>query len=159
MLTESVATALLQASITGAGLVLAVYALVLPYANRILRARSLVVQRKMSDFKEAVNRADVTTPDKEMARFENLVTEIRNAGSLPTHLSAFGISLAFIFYDLAALMSLWWLLDWLKPIFDFWSPVFFGIATIAFLGIGILSVKDIHTLLTEEFKALKKQPS
>jgi hypothetical protein len=157
MLTESTVTALLQSSVTGAGLVLAVYALVLPYASRILRARSSILGRNVLAFKEAATLTDTGISDNELARIRKIIDEIEAKKNYPAHLSAGGIGLAFFLFSLSSLMSLWWLMDWNRLFFDYWLPISFGIATLVFLFIGLYSVFDIHSILKQEFESLKEE--
>lgn len=155
MPTESTVIALLQSSVTGAGLVLAVYALVLPYASKILRARANILEHKISALQEAASSTSLKVSDAQIARIKKLTTDIEATKNFPSHLSAFGIGLAFLLYSLCSLMSLWWLLNWNKDLFDTLLPIGFGIATAAFLVIGLYSIYDIHSLLVQEFESLK----
>lgn len=157
MLTESTITALLQSSITGAGLVLAVYALVLPYASKILRARNSILGSSVLAFKEAAMSTGIEVSDKELARIKKLIAEIETKKNYPTHLSAGGIGLAFFLFSLSSLMALWWLMDWNRLLFDYWLPISFGIATVVFLFIGLYNVYDIHSVLKQEFESLKAE--
>lgn len=157
MLTESTVTALLQSSITGAGLVLAVYALVLPYASKILRARSSILGRNILAFKEAATSTGTKVSDNELARIKKFIAEIEAKKNYPTHLSAGGIGLAFFLFSLSSLMALWWLMDWNRLFVDYWLPISFGIATVVFLFVGLYSVYDIHSVLKQEFESLKEE--
>jgi uncharacterized membrane protein (DUF485 family) len=88
---------------------------------------------------------------QEIKTYLNLIT---NKIALPDYMRI-GMWFCFIGYILSVLMSLWWLLDWNKPIMDELLPWSFGIATVAFLLVGVSAIKDIYSVFKEEYESLK----
>ena len=67
MLSQELVLALLQASVTGAGLVLAVYALIIPLSRRFFSFRAEEIHEEVEELKEKVEETKIgTKPSVEM---------------------------------------------------------------------------------------------
>lgn len=100
MISETVMSALLSASITGAGLVLAVYALITPISDKIFKERA----KKLVFLFEEFNKKSKITPDtsaKDFKLLKELRNEIRAVRNFPRYLGqgiviTFGLFCVFI---------------------------------------------------------------
>ena len=131
---------LLQASITGAGLVLAVYGLILPLAPEILRKRA----KSVAESKEAIRRA----LDEDLSKVKPLAEEIESKRVLPAILGL-GIGATFCLYCVSALLTWDWSLYFRYELLVEFAVFLFGVATIIFLGVGLLIIYTITSLLKE----------
>ena len=154
MLSQEIVLALLQASITGAGLVLAVYALIIPISTKILESRAKTLFESLEEFKEESKKIGTKISDDELEYLKELADKIMERRSFPTYLSS-GILLSFLGYTVSTLFSMWWLLEWNKPTMDEWLPIIFGGSTLLFLAVGSLSIKDIYYVMKKEFDEIK----
>lgn len=90
----NLALALLQASITGAGLVLAVYALIIPLYKRIFGYRAEDVHETLRTFKEDALEADTLISAEKLNELKAKLTTIEEQGKYPTYLS-WGVGITF----------------------------------------------------------------
>ena len=156
MLSQELVLALLQASITGAGLVLAVYALIIPLSRRFFSFRAGEIHEELEELKERVRETDTRISANELSELKAMVESIKERQGFPAYLSSVA-GATFFLYLASILMSVWWILEWNKPTFDSWLPYAFGIATFLFLLIRIASFKDISQTMKREFEELKEK--
>ncbi len=154
LLNENLVLALLQASITGAGLILAVYALLIPVARQIFEGRILELKQAIEKYRKESEKVDEKITDEKIQAIKESLDEIKGKSTPPTYMGS-GMMLSFLGYVLSILMSFWWLLDWEKQTMDQWLPLSFGGATIVFLVVGLIAIKDIYLVLKEEYEHLK----
>jgi len=157
MLSENFVLALLQASITGAGLVLAIYTLILPLSRRFLEERARMTLESLEKLKQKVGEIKIETPI-DTKKLEALVNEFQTRQTYPAYLSL-GIAVTFFGYIASALMSVGWILseDRASTFYDQWLSLVFVGSTFLFLIIGILSINDINQTMKKEFEKLKKE--
>jgi len=157
MLGQDFVLALLQSSITGAGLVLAIYTLILPLSRRFLEERARMTLESLEKLKQRVSEIEIETPI-DTKKLEALINEFQTRQSYPAYLSL-GIAITFLGYLASALMSVGWILseDKASTFYDQWLPIVFIGTTFLFLGIGILSINDISQTMKKEFEKLKKE--
>lgn len=156
MLLESHVLALLQASITGAGLVLAVYALIVPLSRKFFGYRAEAIHEELEELKERIRETDTRVSSKELRELKAMVESIVERQGFPTYLS-WGAGLTFFGYAVSTLMSLFWIIDLNKPTVDYWLPFTFFISTIFFLLLGLVSINDISQTMKKEFEHLKEK--
>ena len=156
MLSQELVLVLLQASITGAGLVLAVYALIIPLSRRFFSFRAEEIHEEVEELKERVRETDTRISADELSELKAMVESIEERQGFPAYLSSVA-GATFFLYLASTLMCVWWILEWNKPTFDRWLPYAFGIATLLFLLIGIASIKDISQTMKREFEELKEK--
>lgn len=145
--------AILQASITGAGLLLAVYALIIPISSKLFQSRIEAQSSAINDFKEKVKKVNVTTTSGEIEELKKNIEAITSTIGIPGYIR-WGMTLAFIGYLVSALCSLWWLINWYQAFFDQWLHWIFGGSTFLFAAIGYVAIRDISSMLKKEFKTL-----
>jgi len=158
MLSETAVSAVLQASITGAGLVLAVYALVTPLSHRIFTERAKILDSKIEEFEK--QRCDLTldSSDKELKQLQKLQREIEQMKIFPRYLGV-GIALTFVFYMFSVAFSTYWLLytnfrtlnTEIEIIGTFWS------ANTLFMVVGVLVIYEVFRSMKKEFEEIKEK--
>jgi membrane protein implicated in regulation of membrane protease activity len=155
MLSPDFVLSLMQASITGAGLVLAVYALIIPLSRRFFEYRAEEVRKDMQNLKEKVGKTKVSASSQDMAEMRAMVQKISERGTYPNYL-ALGAGVTFFGYLISAFMSFFWSLELWQYQIETWLPLTFMFTTIAFLLLGLFSIKDISQTMKREFEDLKK---
>jgi|GEM_PF-2255927 len=160
MPSETVVSTFLVASITGAGLVLAIYALITPISEKIFRERA----RKLSDLLEEFAKertkisADSSNKDfnKDFKNLKNLKKEIEQYKIFPRYLS-FGILLTFFLFMMEAIIDWTWLIAPPKTSGISVEGAFFIVAVISFLLIGVFTISEIFDTMRKEFEDIKKK--
>lgn len=151
--------ALLQASITGAGLVFAAYALIVTLYDRILRQRAdkyaNVFSRLYKRMQELSN-AKVTDENKTnlvetFSDIKGLNIKLDSAKSLPKYLR-FGIGIIFFGYIVSTFFSVLWLID--LPNADYPLLFFFTASTILFLIVGLASIREINSIMVNDYEKI-----
>ena len=142
MLSRDFVLSLLQASITGAGLVLAVYALIIPLSRKFLGYRAEAIYDELQQLKEKIRKTDTRISQEELSELKKMLESIEERRGFPSYLSWLA-GATFSLFILSALMGMWWISDFYKPIMDAWLSFVFGCSTLLFAVIGILSIKDI----------------
>lgn len=156
MLSENLVSALLQASITGAGLVLAVYSLILPLTRRIFEERSARFLKYLGELKKSAKKLDIKSSKGEVENIERLGANIRQAQKFPKYLSV-GMVVVFLGYLLSSFLSILWFVSIYRDQLDSCLPIIFGITTSAFLLVGLISIRDAYSSLKKEFNATLAQ--
>lgn len=156
VLTETVVSVLLTASITGAGLVLAVYTLIIPLSRRFLSYRAEEIHGEIQELKEKVHKTNTRVSADELNELKTMVEDIEERQGFPTYLS-WGTGLTFLFYVIATFLSFFWLIDYNKPTAENWLPFTFFVSTVFFLSLGLYSIKDISQTMKREFEDLKER--
>jgi len=156
VLTETVVSAFLTASITGAGLVLAVYTLIIPLSRRFFSYRAEEIHEEIQELKEKVGKTDARVSQDELSELKTMVEGIEERQAFPTYLS-WGAGLTFLCYAIATFLSFFWLIDYNRPTADYWLPFTFFVSTVFFLSLGLYSIKDISQTMKREFEELKEK--
>jgi uncharacterized membrane protein len=156
MLEESIVLTLLEASVTGAGLVLAVYALIIPLSNKMFRYRIKEISEEVEELKKEAEKTQTSISQDDIKKFRNLLDDIETRKDVPSYLSLW-TGLSFLLFVLSALMSLLWIVDILKSGMDFWLPFTFFCSIILFLIVGLNGIRDINQTMKREFEQLKKE--
>jgi cell division protein FtsL len=156
VLTETAVSALLTASITGAGLVLAVYTLIIPLSRRFFSYRAEEVHEKIQELKEKIDKTNTRVSADELREMKAMVEGIEEQQAFPTYLGL-GAGVIFLGYIVFTVLSFFWLIDYSKQTADSWLPFAFLISTILFLLLGLFSVKDISQTMKREFETLKEE--
>ncbi len=154
MLDQGIVLALLQASVTGAGLVLTVYTLLLPIIGEVLETRARTLYDKLVEFKEESKEINAKVSYEKMENIKGIIDEIQAKKDIPGYLSLF-VLVAFLGYTVSVIISLWWLLDFYKSIMNSWLPLVFGGATVIFIFSGYLTIRDVSAVIKEKFEEIK----
>jgi len=155
MIETNLITALLQASITGAGLILAVYGIIIPIFNKIVRYRitsltNVIQQIRDKPASEFLFKEESIEEAKESLDY---IDEIRK---LPTYFNR-AVILSFLGYITTTLLCLFWLLDFYKENIDSWIPWVFGFSTVLFGYVGYKTIKDLIGLVKIKHDSLLKE--
>jgi uncharacterized coiled-coil protein SlyX len=162
LLNQEFVFTILQASLAGAGLVIAVYALVIPLLNKLFTERAETLTKLTKELREISKKMDITDSkaiEEKVEKLSRIGTEISGKISYPSYLSL-GFSLTFIGYIISTLMCLQILVNPSAPIsvpLDGFLVPLFGASTIGFGIVGGFSIKDTYSVLKKEFDETKKR--
>jgi hypothetical protein len=164
VLSETVVSVLLEASITGAGLVLAVYALIIPLTRKFFGYRTEAMYAEIEKVRGKLGaRADFSEKDFASSDFLTIdldelresIDRIEEEQRIPTYLK-WGAGVVFFGYMASTLLSYAWLVNWEQQGMDFWLSIAFVVSTILFLFMGLSAIKDINQTIEKELEELKK---
>ena len=147
------ASTILVASVAGEGLVLAVYALITSILDKIIKARSELVEENR---KEVNSLLDVYNKNKTDENFERLTkshNRLSNLRSFPAFFSV-GMFSTFLFYSLASFFAFLSLGD---SYFEGVQSLFFLFATLVFVVVGIYTFLEVSKAMKHEWKALEEE--
>ncbi|MEM2173271.1 MAG: hypothetical protein QXS66_08580 [Thermoproteota archaeon] len=150
---ENIALALLQSSITGAGLVLAVYALLIPILRTLFEKRAKELKDSIEAYRKKSETISTEIKEKEIREIRRLLSKIEEKRKLPGYMDL-GIMLSFLIYILSVFLSLWSLFD-SNIILS--TILFFIMATLIFLFTGVCALVDIYSAFRDEYRSLKEE--
>jgi uncharacterized membrane protein (DUF485 family) len=160
MLTETVVSTILQASITGAGLIIAIYALITPIMDKIFKERVRLHEKKKQEFDKLKEKIDAeSSKKKDFERLTTLSKEIKGIKMFPRYLGV-GVLIVFICYMFAATFAYSWLMmsqPARTSVLEFWIVLFFGFSMIGFLIVGMYTIFDVYRAMKGEFEKVKKE--
>jgi len=157
MLSEITVSTLLTASITGAGLIIAIYALITPISRKIFDDKIALLRMKKKEFDKLKVKVSSDSSDKEFERLKKLASEIKKIKTFPKYLGI-GVILVFVCYQLTVSLCFGWLaFSGEREMYEFWITLFFWIATMGFLFVGIDAVIDVYWAMKGEFEKVKKE--
>lgn len=158
MMTETLASTILQASITGAGLIIAIYALITPIARRIFEERVELHRKKKKQFDKIKEKINEESSDKDFKRLKTLAAEIKGIKIFPRYLGV-GVIMVFSFYIITALYAVGWLMSPSLEEFgwDYTLVTLFIFSTFGFLGVGYSAIIDVYRAMRMEYEQLKKE--
>jgi hypothetical protein len=111
MLDPVFVSTLIGAGITGAGLILAVYALILPIMRRVLVDRAKKYMREIKEVKEKAKQIGSETVD--YTELRDKLSKIESMEEIPNYLK-WGAGGTFSLFILTTIMSVAWFIDWNK---------------------------------------------
>ena len=158
MLAETFVSTIIVASITGAGLMLAVYALITPISRKIFEKRVELLRKKKRAFDKMKTEIDPESSRKEFERLTNLASEIRGIKAFPKYLGV-GVLIVFLGYLFTfALCFLWFgVSSTAKSTYEPTLLIFFFFSTIGFFLVGAFSIVDVHGAMKGEYEQLTKE--
>lgn len=144
MMTELLASAILSSSITGAGLILAVFSIFIPISNFFMKTRKRQATESLNELKKQVSVAKKgkSMTDEKIAQLKILLEQVEEKTNLPLFLTKLLPLGAFFLYCLAALSAYSWLADKQFMYLDLAAWSFF-LATIIFLFVGLSALNNI----------------
>lgn len=160
MLTETVVSTILQASITGAGLIIAIYALITPIMHKIFEERVKLHDKKKKEFDKLMKKIDAeSSKKKDFKRLTTLANEIKETKMFPRYLGV-GVLIVFICYMFAATFA-FYRLTVSQPttifVLESWIVLFFGFSMLGFLIVGMYTIFDVYKAMRGEFEKVKKE--
>jgi hypothetical protein len=158
MLSETIVTALLEASITGAGLVLAVYALITPISDKIFKERTKKLESLITNFEKEKEKITIDASNKDFKHLRELKDSINEIRIFPRYLG-FGIFITFAVFMTSALADIGWLANASSQngINDPVLIAFFMTAVFLFTIVGVLTIFEIYDTMRREFEDIKKK--
>ena len=159
MLNQDIVLALLQASITGAGLVFAAYALILTLQERILKLRAEKYAKFFNDLYSRMNQlSSEKVTEGNQKKLMRICDEIKalnkkldSAKTLPTYLR-FGMGTIFFGYIASTLASVLWLIGLQNA--DSLLLVLFTASTVVFLVVGLASIREISSIMAYDYEKI-----
>jgi len=162
MVSETVITAVMTSSVTGAGLVIAFYALIARMSDRIFANRLEQLEKRRREIKEITSKPESFQEkalEKTTKRLEDLRKEINSMKTFPRYLGP-GVLLDFFFFVMAALLSLFWLANTPEkraPMGDTVALIVFFISLFTFFVVGVYGIIDVLTTMTADFSKLQEK--
>lgn len=142
-----------KASITGAGLVLAVYALIIPMSSRIFKELDREIKDNLTEFDKLKH---TITPEskKEMKKLNKLRSNMENLKILPARLGV-GVMITFFLYCVSTIADS---IGLINPSYsrDFLGIIFI-VATGAFFVVGAVAIGMVLVPMVNEFEAITKR--
>ena len=158
MASETAISAILTASIAGAGLIVAIYALISPISTKIFRERVELLRKRKRQFDQMKEKISPESSDKEFKVLKTLATKIKDIKSFPKYLGI-GVFLVFLGYIFTALLALNELSVTSPQNVLMENVLFlsFYISTIGFMVVGFYAIFDVAGALIKEFQRLKEE--
>lgn len=158
MLTESFVSTVIQISITGAGLILAIYALVAPLSRRIFKERARILESKIQEFEELRSHITPESSKKDIDNLKKLKVEIEEIKIFPRYLGI-GVTLTFLCYMFSLIAASGWLANPLSrtPDNEAFIIILFTVSNVLFLIVGLLTIFEVFTVMKKEFEKIKKK--
>jgi hypothetical protein len=163
MLNQEIVLALFQASITGAGLVFAAYALILTFNKRILSQRAEQYAKACTELLTGMSEAKkkaATLTDSEgdsmwAVDFVNNIKEknqqLKDNEKLPNYLRSVMFEITFLGYIISTIIGVLWLIGLQNVAVEALALIFFMASTIAFLILGLKSIKEIRKIMIRDY--------
>jgi len=154
MVTETAIATFLTASITGAGLVLAIYALLTPISRKIFQERKIKLDKLLEQFEEEKAKITTDSTKKDYKKLKVISDEIKTYKIFPRYLGI-GIILSFFFFMMETF------LDWLELVLPsgptMLTGIFFLCGVFSFIFVGFTSIVEILNMMLKEFDATNKR--
>jgi hypothetical protein len=152
-----VTSAILTASITGAGLLIAIYALITPISNKIFRDRVESHRKLKQEFDKMKGKISSESSDKEFKRLQTLASEIKQIEMFPKYLGI-GVVLVFFGYISTAIFALTWLVSPPREsVSELPITIGFFSSTFGFFIVGLYSIYDVYRAMKREYEQMKKE--
>jgi hypothetical protein len=159
--TETFVSAIMTASVSGAGLVIAFYAFVALMSDRIFERRTEKLQDKHDEIKrirEAPNAFNSENLEQTTAKLKALSDAVNEVKAFPSYLGFLAFA-DFMLFAFTALLSFSWLSN--EPVsrtYTSWLVLaFFFIASIfVFIFVGGTGIAEVYRTIKDRFEKLKK---
>ena len=145
----------MEASITGAGLILAMYALVVPMSRRIFEENVNALNVKIKKFEDLKSKITPESNNKEMKQLNNLRSEIKDMRNFPYYLGI-GVVITFSLYIISTTYDVFWLTNPTQGT-DIFLAIVFIVATFSFFLVGLGAIFSIFRSMKKEFEEITKK--
>lgn len=158
MLSETFVSIILEASVTGAGLILAIYALITPISRKIFEKRIELLRTKKKEFDKMKKEISSESSKKDLEELKRLALEIQAIRTFPKYLGL-GVLMVFLTYFVTVLDCCFWFTapTNVKSAYEPSILIFFFISTTGFFLVGICAIIDVHQAMKKEYEQLKKE--
>lgn len=158
MLSETLISVVLEASVTGAGLILAIYTLVTPLLDKIIKVRKELIAEKKQRFDNLAEKIKTERSDVNLRQVNTLYKELKDLRSFPNYLGS-GVFVVFLLYTLTLSLAISWFFQPLpkSPITELLLLFAFGGANGGFFVVGIYTIAEVARTMNHEWKKLEKE--
>lgn len=158
MVSETAISAILTASIAGAGLIIAIYALISPISTKIFRDRVELLLMGKWAFDKIKRKIRPESPDKEFKDLKTLASGIKHIESFPKYLRI-GVLFVFLGYMFTAHLAFGRLFSTSSQndVLEFMIWLSFMISTNGFALVGLYAIHDVYRAMKKEFERLKEE--
>ena len=150
---QDIALTLLQASITGAGLTLTAYALIIPLSKRLFELRAKTSANLIKEFQTKVIESKSKIKDGE--DLKELIDKITETQDVPDYLRI-GMMLTFLGYVVSTLLSYGVAFNWERPSSDTFLSFIFVLTTVLFLIVGLTAIIDIQKIMKGDLAEVRE---
>jgi len=155
MLTETMVLTILEVSITGAGLIMAIYALITPVVRSMFKERVELRKKKKEEFDKIKKKISSNSSDKDFKRLETLASEIKKIKAFPKYLGI-GVSFVFSCFAISAILCVFWLLS-PTIAYEITLILLFLLSICGFFVVGIYAMSDVFLTIKREFDTARKE--
>lgn len=161
MIAENLAASILTASVTGAGLVIAFYALLAHMSDRIFESRFEMLDEKNREA-ERILEGGLGKDENLRAkadRLKELGEEIDSIKTFPRYLGPV-VAIDFGLFLFTAMLSLNWLFSSVESrarMNDWMIPLLFFLSIALFLSVGIYGITDVMGTMKYQFEKIRKK--
>ena len=150
MVSENIVLSILKSSITGAGLVLALYSLVFRSYKTLAGFRNIERQRGLLRAKSLAE-AYIEPTDEELGEIVESFAAVP-ARRVPFH-QGYGLIITFVGFIISSLMAIFWLFGF-NLVFFYNILIFIFFSTVVIFGIiGLLLMLDMLGILVAEYES------
>jgi hypothetical protein len=158
-------SAILTSSVTGAGLVIAFYALIAKMSDNIFECRFDLLEEKEKEFQRIRTNRDSFSRENlknSTSLLKELIDEIDSFKTYPKYLKN-GIASTFMLFILTTFAAFLYLQNYEQNVtnilFTYTLIAIYLVSIFAFLGIGIYGLDDVNETMKLQFKRLAKRKS
>lgn len=157
MASEVLLSTVIQISVTGAGLVLAIYALIIPISKKLFLHRAQLLSKQMKLFEQKRKSISPNANNKDFNQLGTLRNLIKENKRLPIYLTT-GVIVTFTLFITSAFVSFLPLYNPLSntPENDFIIMIMFFCSLIAFMFLGAFTISDISLTMKKEYEQISK---
>ena len=158
MLSDAYLSTVMQIGITGAGLVLAIYALIIPISKKMFTYRAIMLRDQVKLFEEQLKNLTPEVKKEEFKHLQQSADAVKETKIFPRYLSV-GVLFVFVFYILLAVTASGMMInaDSRIPLNEMLIQWLFFIACISFLSLGVYTIADISATMRREYERIKKK--
>jgi hypothetical protein len=159
MFTEGFVSILLEASLTGAGLILAIYALISSILDKIIKVRKELIAEKKEQFDSFAEKIKTERSAANMKQLNKLNDALKELIPFPNFLGV-GVVLVFMLYLFVSFFAFQWFtqpIDMKSLVTEDFMAVFFLLATGGFFIVGVYTITEVARTMRHEWKELEEE--
>jgi len=158
MLSDSFLTTVVQTGITGAGLVVAIYALIIPISRKMFIYWAKIARELFKLFEEQRKNLTPEAKSREFKRLKQSADAVKETKGFPKYLGV-GVLVTFVLYGLSALCGSIALTDPAKGTTesDLVLVILFIGANLSFLLLGIFTIFDVYATMKHDYEKVKEK--
>jgi uncharacterized membrane protein (DUF106 family) len=156
MLGENLVLTLLEACVTGAGLVIAIYALIAPISSKIFERRLETLKKRLKQFEDVKAQTTPEKASKDAKTLKTLGDEIKEMKTFPSYLGPL-VFMDFALFAITAINSSLWFVGRREETQVYPILGFFIASMTLFVVVGTGAIIDVYSSMKREFEQLKKE--